>query len=61
MTRHCTEADVPSIRTMRTGDRALSRTGGSTDDAALHRGRRAFDPHNEHWYSNLVADWRFNR
>lgn len=24
-------------------------------------GERAFDPHHEHWYSNLVADWRFNR
>lgn len=24
-------------------------------------GRRVFDPHEVHWYSNLVADWRFNR
>lgn len=24
-------------------------------------GRRAFDPHAARWYSNLVADWRFNR
>lgn len=22
-------------------------------------GERAFDPHKERWYSNLVADWRF--
>jgi hypothetical protein len=22
-------------------------------------GDRAFDPHKERWYSNLVADWRF--
>jgi hypothetical protein len=24
-------------------------------------GRRVFDPHEERWGSNLVADWRFNR
>lgn len=24
-------------------------------------GRRPFDPHAARWYSNLVADWRFNR
>ena len=30
-------------------------------ESILIGGRRAFDPHNEHWYSNLVADWRFNR
>jgi hypothetical protein len=24
-------------------------------------GARAFDPHEARWYSNLVADWRFNR
>lgn len=24
-------------------------------------GTRAFDPHDARWYSNLVADWRFNR
>lgn len=24
-------------------------------------GQRAFDPHDARWYSNLVADWRFNR
>jgi len=24
-------------------------------------GRRAFDPHEARWCSNLVADWRFNR
>lgn len=22
-------------------------------------GERAFDPHKERWYSNLVADWRY--
>ena len=24
-------------------------------------GERTFDPHAARWYSNLVADWRFNR
>lgn len=24
-------------------------------------GRRTFDPHEARWFSNLVADWRFNR
>lgn len=23
-------------------------------------GDRAFDPHDAHWYSNLVVDWRYN-
>lgn len=28
-------------------------------ESLLIAGKRVFDPHEAHWYSNLVANWRF--
>lgn len=53
--------DDPTPREMVIRQRVLGMYQHEALESILVGGRRAFDPHEARWYSNLVADWRFNR
>lgn len=53
-------ADDPTPREMVIRQRVLGHFQHEALESIVIAGRRAFDPHEARWYSNLVADWRFN-
>ncbi len=53
------EDDVPRAQVIR--QRVLGHYQHEALESLYVAGARAFDPHEARWYSNLVADWRFNR
>lgn len=53
--------DDPTPRELVIRQRVLGCFQHEALESVFIDGQRCFDPHEAHWYSNLVADWRFNR
>ncbi len=53
--------DDPTPRNEIVRQRVLGHYQHEALESIFVDGERAFDPHHQRWYSNLVADWRFNR
>jgi hypothetical protein len=53
--------DDPTSRAQVIRQRVLGHYQHEALESLFVGGERAFDPHEARWYSNLVADWRFNR
>lgn len=53
-------ADDPTPKEQVIRQRVLGHYQHEALESIFVAGARAFDPHEARWYSNLVADWRFN-
>lgn len=52
-------ADDPTPKEIVIRQRVLGHFQHEGLESILIGGRRAFDPHEQRWYSSLVADWRY--